>query len=67
MTAMDMLGPLVRRRCLRREPQLREKRAQQDERATVGCFLEAHDMTAEPCIKTQQPVVECRVAQSESE
>eukprot|EP00965_Chrysotila_dentata_P181171 5980932-Pleurochrysis_carterae.AAC.1 len=74
MTAMDVLDPLVvfwiisqidgrlvvhgqQRRILRSEPQLQEKRAQ-DKRATVGCFLEAHDMAAEPYMKTQ-PVVEC--------
>eukprot|EP00965_Chrysotila_dentata_P204790 6182553-Pleurochrysis_carterae.AAC.1 len=40
--------------------------ASQEERVTVGCFFDAHDIAAWPYRKTY-PEVECRVAQSESE
>eukprot|EP00965_Chrysotila_dentata_P256543 6212574-Pleurochrysis_carterae.AAC.2 len=40
--------------------------ASHDERATEGCFLDAHEMAAWLYMKTW-PDVECLVAQSESE
>eukprot|EP00965_Chrysotila_dentata_P043061 1429909-Pleurochrysis_carterae.AAC.1 len=40
--------------------------ASQDDRATEGCFLEAHEMAAWLYMKTY-PDVECLVAQFESE
>ena len=40
--------------------------ASHEERETLGCFLEAQLMQAEPNEKTK-PVVECLTAQSESD
>eukprot|EP00965_Chrysotila_dentata_P109770 3627422-Pleurochrysis_carterae.AAC.2 len=39
--------------------------ASQEERATLGCFLDDQEIAAGPCMNTQ-PDVECHTAQSES-